>query len=306
MFSIVIPLYEKAHQVSTTLASVRAQSFPDFELIIVDDGSRDDSVGVVREYLRQHPDLAARSHLILQSHAGVSAARNKGIHESKFDWIAFLDADDTWSPDYLLTQARLAKKYPSADVLAVAYGFYLGNGQYRPAKFSRLPFEGPDGLLDNYFDVAARSNPPLSSISTIVKKKSLITIGGFPEGVSSGEDLLTWARLALICNIAFNKMQLAVFNQDPANFNHDQKTRMPAENDLVGENLKAMLHSHPSISGLRQYVGLWYKMRAHIYISYAMRREAWIEWKKLFRFKPADYKTWAYLLFLVLPVKILS
>lgn len=303
MISIVIPLYDKVTQVSRTLDSVRRQGFLAYELLIIDDGSTDGSPEAVRAYLNKYRNFARQVRLLSQQHAGVSAARNRGIQESRFDWIAFLDADDMWTPDYLATQYELSLKYPSCEVLAAAYGFSRGAGQFTPARFSRLPFRGPDGVLTNYFEVAACSHPPLSSIMTIVRKRAIQTIGGFPEGIASGEDLLTWAKLALYYPIAFNRKCMGVYDHDASRANKDQQQRMPARADTVGEYLEDLLHQHPDIPGLKQYVGTWHKMRTRIYLTNSMRKEAWSEWKKLARFHPAHYKTWAYLLLLISPVR---
>ena len=104
MISVVIPLYNKEKQVAHTLQSVLRQTFQDFEIVIVDDGSTDHSVEEV-EKVRD-----TRIRLVHQQNAGVSAARNRGISEAKYDLIAFLDADDEWKPEYLETQYGLYQK----------------------------------------------------------------------------------------------------------------------------------------------------------------------------------------------------
>lgn len=97
MISIVIPLYNKEKQIAHTLQSVFAQTFQDFEIVIVDDGSTDNSVMEVKKF--DDPRVL----LIQQSNAGVSAARNRGIEEANGELIAFLDADDEWMPEFLQT-----------------------------------------------------------------------------------------------------------------------------------------------------------------------------------------------------------
>ena len=94
MISVVIPLYNKEEQIADTLQSIFAQTFQDFEIVIVDDGSTDNSVEEVEKF------DDSRIRLIHQTNAGVSAARNRGIEEARGELIAFLDADDEWKPEY--------------------------------------------------------------------------------------------------------------------------------------------------------------------------------------------------------------
>jgi len=108
MFSIVIPLYNKAKSIANTIQSILGQSFADFELIIVDDGSSDDSVRVVNQFTDK------RIRLIQKENGGVCSARNVGILHAQYDYIALLDADDQWNIDYLLEQQKLINEFPQA------------------------------------------------------------------------------------------------------------------------------------------------------------------------------------------------
>ena len=112
MISVVIPLYNKEKQVKQTLRKVLEQTFSDYEIIIVNDGSTDSSAEIAREF-EDH-----RIKVIDQENAGVSAARNRGIKEAKGNFIAFLDADDEWDKDYLAAQHQLTIDYPQCDVFA--------------------------------------------------------------------------------------------------------------------------------------------------------------------------------------------
>ena len=103
MFSIVIPLYNKAHTIERTLSTVLNQSFKEFEVVIVNDGSTDNSEEVIRNFTSD-----SRIKIINQENQGVSAARNKGVSLSSFEYVAFLDGDDEWLPDYLLKMKEVA------------------------------------------------------------------------------------------------------------------------------------------------------------------------------------------------------
>ena len=271
MISVVIPLYNKEKQIAHTLQSVLNQSFQDFEVVVVDDGSTDGSAAEVEKF----GDLRIR--LIHQENAGVSAARNRGIEEAKSDLIAFLDADDEWKPEYLTTQYHLSQKYPDCNVFACNYEFRDSEGKVTPTIIRKIPFSEEDGILSNYFEVASCSHPPICSISIMVKKQVIQAIGGFPVGIKSGEDLLTWARLACRNSIAYNRTPLAVFILDEHNFNEDQRQRTPEIVDFVGKELVQLYKNYPQIVGLKSYIGLWHKMRAHMFMAKHHRKKALLE-----------------------------
>lgn len=266
--SVVIPLYNKEKQIAHTLQSVFKQTFQDFEVVIVDDGSTDGSVSEVEKF------SDSRIRLIHQKNAGVAAARNRGIEEAKGDLIAFLDADDEWKPEYLATQYQLSQKYPDCNVFACNYEFRNTEGKVTPTIIRKLPFTGEDGILSNYFEVASCSHPPLWTSAVMVKKQAIQAIGGFPVGIKSGEDLLTWARLAVNVKIAYSRTPLAVFIRDEVLFNKDQRQRMPEVEDIVGKELLNIYAKNRTVIGLNSYLALWHKMRTRIFIEKGHRRLA--------------------------------
>lgn len=268
MISVVIPLYNKEKQIAHTLQSVLNQTIQDFEVVIVDDGSTDGSVAEVEKL------CDSRIRLIHQENAGVSAARNRGIEEAKGDLIAFLDADDEWKPEYLATQYHLSQKYPDCSVFACNYEFRDMEGKVTPTIIRKLPFTGEDGILSNYFEVASCSHPPICSISIMVRKSAIQAIGGFPVGIKTGEDLLTWARLAVNGEIAYSRFPLAVFIKDKNLFNEDQQQRFPEFEDVVGTELDRLYANNKSKKELKRYIALWHKMRARIFIDKKCRKLA--------------------------------
>ncbi|HRM79349.1 MAG TPA: glycosyltransferase family A protein [Gemmiger qucibialis] len=110
-YSVVIPLYNKEHYIAGTLHSVLTQTFPDYEVIVVDDGSTDHSLQACKEV------RSDKIRVVQQVNQGVSAARNKGIELAAGEYICFLDADDTWHPDYLQNIETIVQKYPQSDIL---------------------------------------------------------------------------------------------------------------------------------------------------------------------------------------------
>ena len=249
LISIVMPLYNKADQVLTTIASVQAQSVCDWELIVVDDGSTDAGPAQVRAL----PDARIRVHS--QLNAGVSAARNRGIGLANADLIAFLDADDLWQPDFLSAILALHADDSDARWYATGYEIRYPSGDRLTVRLRGLPPDFSRGRLADYFRVATISDPPVCSSAIAIRREALDSIGGFPVGIASGEDLLTWARLAVRYPLAYDVRPLAVFLVS----GHDR----PADpENRVGRELQALLREHPSVRGLRAYVGLWFRMQA--------------------------------------------
>lgn len=293
MISVVIPLYNKEQYIANTIRTVLGQSFQDFEIVIVDDGSTDGSC----EEVQKIED--ARIRLIHQANAGVSAARNRGIEEAAGEYIAFLDADDEWKPDYLAVQYALTKKYPQCGVFAVNYEFRNAQGKVTPTIIRKLPFSSEDGVLTNYFEVASCSHPPICSISIMVRKSAIKSIGGFPVGIKSGEDLLTWARLACRYEIAYLSTALAVFNVEGYNVTEKPK-RVPPEIDVVATELIRLKDEYHS-SHINKYISLWYKMRSSVYMRLKMRKKSIKEAIKGLRYNPLNLKLYAFILLNLLP-----
>ena len=297
MISVVIPLYNKEKQIAHTLQTVLAQTFQNFEIVIVDDGCTDNSVAEVEKF-NDH-----RIRLIHQANAGVAAARNKGIEESKYDLIAFLDADDEWKPAYLETQFALYEKYPECSVFACNYEFKDANGNVSKTIVKKLPFEGTDGILSNYFEVASHSHPPLWTSAIMVKKAAILDIGGFPIGIKSGEDLLTWARLASKYKIAYVTTSLSIYYLD------DDFSKLPPRKqdpeDPVGKGLVELMYSfHPP--HIKQYISHWHKMRASTALRFGERAETIHESYKSISYNPINYKTVPFIFLALLPTKIRS
>ena len=295
MISIVIPLYNKEHFIASTLRSVLAQSYGDFEVVIVDDGSTDNSLAIINNF------NDSRIRIISQANKGVSAARNRGIAEATGEYIALLDADDEWKPDFLQTLIYLTEKYPECDVFTTDYEFRDTSGHVSHTIIRNIEFEGEDGRLDNYFEVAASSHPPICSISIMARKLAFTEIGGFPTGVKSGEDLLTWARLAAKYKIAYSRKALAVFNIEGYNYKEKPK-RIPAEIDIVGQQL-LKIKKEVNPRGINAYISHWHKMRSSVYMRLGMRKRSIDEAMTGLKYNPLNYKLLVFIALNLLPKK---
>lgn len=198
MFSIIIPLYNKENTIIDTLKSVLSQTYQNFELIVVNDGSLDSSLIKVRAFITE--TQCQKIILIDKNNEGVSIARNTGLQVAKNEWICFLDADDQWTDDFLDNMYKIIKKYPEAIMYSLQHTTQVnGNEWRRNRSYYKDDFMG---YVEDFFKASLIGSIANSS-KTCVAKKKLVEIGGFPEGVKSGEDLYVWIELALLGKVAF-------------------------------------------------------------------------------------------------------
>lgn len=187
-FSVVIPLYNKEHYIETTIRSVLDQTCQDFEVLVVDDGSKDNSLALARKF------ESDRVRVIAQENQGVSVARNTGIVNAKGEFICFLDADDEWRPEYLATISGLTDQYPESAIFVTAYAVNMGDGKVNLS--TRL--EPETGCLDSYWLTLAKGYDFVWTSATTIRREILMQAGLFKPGEKIGQDLDMWARVARI------------------------------------------------------------------------------------------------------------
>ena len=204
-FSVIMPLYNKGPYVTKAIQSVIGQSFHDFELIVVDDGSMDDSYENARRVLESS---SVPYKLIHQCNSGVSTARNKGVESSCGQFICFLDADDWWSDLFLERMDRLIEEYPDAGIYGTNY-FYVKNGR------QRVCVKGVDtGYIDYCKVYADGLVMPLWTGAVSVPKRVFEEQGGFRSFLKLGEDFDLWIRIALKHKVVFLNEPLSFYSQD--------------------------------------------------------------------------------------------
>lgn len=211
-FSIIIPLYNKAPYVAKAIESVMSQTFTDYELIIVDDGSKDGSFAIALNAIEGRGNC----HIYRQQNAGVSVARNIGAAFSQGEYLCFLDADDWWDSQFLAEMSMLIEEFPDAGIYGTSY--IIVNETKRKTRVSPIGVEdGFERGYINYCQVYAKTKTsamPLWTGSVCIPQSVFVEMNGFPKGIKLGEDFILWIHIALKYKVAFLNIPLAYYNQD--------------------------------------------------------------------------------------------
>ena len=209
--SVVIPTYNRQNLVVEAVESVLAQTFKDFEIIVVDDGSTDDTSSRMQPYLD-------RLTYNLQKNKGVAAARNTGIGLAQGEFVCFLDSDDLWEPFKLETQVRFADTHPEYALISTEIqGFDVDRkavGQYKSAMYEiRNGFVLEQLLIGNWIQTS----------TVMLRRKCLDEVGGFDEDIGQyGEDWLLWMRVASRFPMYFLPEPLVSYRVHPGRLTHYQ------------------------------------------------------------------------------------
>jgi glycosyltransferase involved in cell wall biosynthesis len=186
LVTVVTPAYNVAKYIGEAVDSVLRQTFPDFEYLVVDDGSVDNSVDIVKAHVRDDP----RFRLVQGEHRGLSAARNTGIREAKGQYIAFLDGDDRWHPTFLERQLQLIQSLPpNVGAVFCRSWLMLENGRTIFFQWQRA------GRYD-FDDFLVNGNPARNGSSLLIRKSCFADVGGFDEDLRYVEDVDMWLRIA--------------------------------------------------------------------------------------------------------------
>ena len=227
-FSVVIPLYNKAPYVAKAIESVLAQTFADYELVIVDDGSNDSSADIAIQAIEGRVNCK----VLQQENAGVSVARNNGVAASNGDYLCFLDADDWWESAFLEEMDKLIGEFPDAGIYGSNYT--IVNETRHKTRVAKIGVdEGFERGYINYFQTYSKTMyMPLWTGAVCIPRKVFEAMGGFPLGVKLGEDFLLWVHIALKHKVALLNKPLSYYNQDVDAANrgvghlHDPKEHM--------------------------------------------------------------------------------
>lgn len=227
--SVIIPAFNAADTIVRAIDSVRHQNIPRLEVIVIDDGSGDNTVSVVSANIRPGENLRL---LCLEKNSGVSAARNAGINIARGKFLAFLDADDIWLPGKLDKQIAAMASDDAVTLVSCNSQLVTESGYLiKVGHLNRPPVEGFDAwktlLIYNFLPT-----PTILTRTELVKK-----IGGFDESLAVGEDLDLWIRLGL-------RGKIIVLKEILTNYYDSADSLMKRHNGQTGDIVVPMLEKH--------------------------------------------------------------
>lgn len=280
-FSVIIPLYNKAPYVAKAIGSVLSQTFIDYELVIMDDGSKDESFEEASKCITG----CTSCHIYQQSNGGVSMARNNAVSLSQGRYLCFLDADDWWEPTFLEEMSKLIDEFPNAGIYGTNYT--IVNETKRKTRVADIGVEqGFESGYINYCQVYAKTLAmPLWTGAVSMPRAVFDEMGGFPKGIKLGEDFLLWIRVALKYKVAFLNKPLSFYNQDVEVANRGVgRLHRPVEHmlwnvDFLSEEEKKNPDYKQLIDNLRTYGLLPYYLSKE-YRDAAKQELAKVDWDR--------------------------
>jgi glycosyltransferase involved in cell wall biosynthesis len=237
MFSVIVPLFNKADAVVSCLRSVLEQSFPNFEIIVVNNNSTDEGVIRVNEIQDE------RIKIVHEIKQGVSFARNYGVGLAKFDYVCFIDADDTWMPNHLLELKKLIDHFPNANMYSNSYKIIESNGIERNifSTSSRIePYWFPES---HFFDFFTTADMPIHTNTVCIPKKVFESVGGFDVSISYGEDVLLWAKIFMLRKVVIGNYIGAVYHRNAQN-RSDIPQKLLVELPVI-KKYEELFHQYP-------------------------------------------------------------
>lgn len=230
LVSVIVPTYQMGRFLPMALASIQAQTYPDWEVHVVDDGSTDDTAAVMQRFLAD-----PRFHYHRGPRRGVSAARNAGIRNARGEFVALLDADDMWRPAKLALQVECLRHEPK---VGVAYtNVQMVDLEGNPvATYQEPRYDGriTDRLIVRNF---------VTGCSSLIRRELLVRAGSYDESLETGEDYDLWLRLSLQCEFRYLPEVTYLYRQWPGQASRDERRMI----DNARRVREGFLQRHPGV-----------------------------------------------------------
>lgn len=208
--SVIIPTYNRSHTVGKAIESVLRQTYQDFEINVIDDGSTDNT----REALAPYLDKILYEY---KENAGIASARNRGIELAKGEYIAFLDSDDFWKPEKLERQMECFAKHPQYGLVATRCITNVVDLNFNTIAINKVRRSGKSGWV--YPDLFCKNF--LRTSSVMVKKECFQEVGKFDEAFPRCEEIDMWLRLSKKYPVGFINDILTVYTRRPKETRHN-------------------------------------------------------------------------------------
>ena len=302
--SIIIPTYNSAQYICEAIESVLNQTYKDFEIIVVDDGSTDNTKEVIKPYLN-------KIKYIYQQNSGPSAARNRGIKEAKGEYIAFLDADDIWLPQKLELQIKFMETYPNLGLTFADVCFFRKERRIIKKTFlkdkkvfknlhtqSTSFFEKI--FLEKIFNALIEENfVPTSTV--VAKMECFNKVDFFDETLFSVEDRDMWLRIALFYDIGFINFPLVLKRFHETNISANQELALKSRLKVMKKFLNYSNLPIKSKKIIKQTINKIHFDLGYLYFTYEKFPLSRIYFRKFLKENPFIFKPWIYILLSVLP-----
>lgn len=316
--SVIIPTYNCAKYLPEAIGSVLSQIYQDFEIIIVDDGSTDDTNKIVHKYVEKYPN---KIRYFYQANAGPGAGRNRGIEEAKGEYVAFLDGDDILLKNSLARRIEFFSKYPGVNLVFADY--YLKeheDGQIdnipmlKKSKFLRafsqsINFKDKDEFIFDisfYYNYLTFRPYPICMDTGIIRKKIVKDTGLFRTDINISEDSDFWLRVIEKNKVGYIDQPTAVYNR----FITNSLSRRTEERYL--DTLKQLFLIYKDKNNklskriLKKKIANAFSSLAYYYFSIYNLKFARKYFLSSIKYRFFQIKTFAYLSFSILPISLIK
>lgn len=275
LVSVIVPVYNRAHYVGATIDSILEQTYSNIEIVLVNDGSTDNSLEVLNEYQKQEP---AKIVIIDQKNQGQVASRNNAIRQAKGKFIAFLDSDDLWKPEKLALQIPLF-----GGNVGLVYSGIDNIDEHGKIVSTELCNESIVGNILPQLLIRNR----MTGGTVVVTKKALDEVGLFDEAFNAAENWDLWIRVCLKYQAALVNKALVQYRVHPGNMSKDRTLMLAAKEDIVKkhcsnkpENAELEKHYNRAKADLAYWKGVYHFSE----MNYPLARQYFYQAHKLIPF----------------------